>query len=129
MVSSSCTWISEIYELQNLLPIEILEPRTLKLTSECTHKTPGHGIVLWIKDLTSTYASCVPKTAQRQKSMLLYNYRNGKGVQSKTSRIICGKYGIEDMHDTCKLMEIPGKKAKKTYIKFDTGQFVIINVD
>ena len=129
MVSSSCTWISEIYELQNLLPIEILEPRTLKLTSECTHKTPGHGIVLWIKDLTSTYSGCVPKMTQRQKSILLYNYRNGKGVQSKTSRIICGKYGIEEMLDTCRLMKTPGKKAKKTYFRYDIGQFVIIKAD
>ena len=107
MLTSSCTWMSVTYELQSLLPIEILEPRTVELASKCMNKKSSHRIYAlkrWVEELASSednVSKCVPKSAKSQKPILLYNYRNGKGVQSKQLRIICEKYRIKEMHDTC----------------------------
>ena len=90
MGGRTCKWESVSYELQNNTPIEILEPRTVKLASMCVQLTG-----------TSGNNGCYTKSVEDQKSMLLYNYQNQNGVQSTTLRILCENYLIWEIHDTC----------------------------
>ena len=110
MGGRTCKWESVSYELQNNTPIEILEPRTVKLASMCAEKVPFYMLY---SSKPHENDSCVSESFKDQKSMLLYNNWNQNGVQSTTLRILCENYRIWEMHDIC----IP-KAFKHEMVKF-----------